>query len=135
MQRDDDSHLTSSITDWLLLWDQEDQMYKHTFPHPVFKRVGLAVWRRFSSVSGLLAHFHGIATRLPPNRPIYTFVGRNDLPQSGERVIKYSAAVVHKEGGFSFLAQHHLNEDQICSRDENPHNRFWHLKLFSHAAV
>ena len=39
----------------------------------------------------LLAHFHGIATRLPPNRPIYTFVGRNDLPQSGERVIKYSA--------------------------------------------
>ena len=91
MQRDDDSHLTSSITNWLLLWDQEDQMYQHTFPHPVFKRVGLAVWRRFSSVSGLLAHFHGIATRLPPNRPIYTFVGRNDLPQSGERVIKYSA--------------------------------------------
>ena len=89
MQRDDDSHLTSSITNWLLLWDQEDQMYY--FPHPVFKRVGLAVWRRFSSVSGLLAHFHGIATRLPPNRPIYTFVGRNDLPQSGERVIKNSA--------------------------------------------
>ena len=74
----------------------------------------------------------------PSTKPSYLYFCRTQwfTAERGTRNKELGGgAVVHKEGGFSFLAQHHLNQDQICSRDENPHHRFWHLKLVSHAAV
>ena len=67
----------------------------------------------------LLAHFHGIATRLL--RPIYTFLGRTDLPQrrTGVRAIKYSTvAVVHKP--FLLYSRQLVREWGLCSDPSSP---------------
>ena len=61
-----DGDLTCSITSWLLFWEEAgpDVVHFSPIPHLVFRRVGAGRMAAVRFSVQLLAHFHGIATRL-----------------------------------------------------------------------